>query len=66
VSAPGGRPLAQHLAVLSAVAVVMLLAAPTAIARKLQMSGTWAMRRGRVFVPIQFAMTKDGTQTTMT
>jgi len=39
-----------------AVVVALLLAqVPDASARKLQMSGTWAMRRGQVFVPLQFA-----------
>ena len=32
------------------------LAAP-ASARKFQMSGTWVMRNGQVFIPLQFAAT---------
>jgi hypothetical protein len=53
-------------AALAAVVALVLAHAPNADARKLQMSGTWAMRRGGVFVPLQFAMTKGGSQMTAT
>jgi len=39
----------------------LLIALPSAAnARKLQMSGTWAIRNGSVFIPLQFAMRKPG------
>ena len=49
-----------------AIALAALAFAPVANARKLQMSGTWAIRRGGVFVPLQFAQTLMGSQMTMT
>jgi len=45
----------------------LLLALPSAAsARKLQMSGTWAMRRSQAFLPLQFAESKMGTRLTHT
>ena len=43
------------LAATVAVAVLLLAHAPAASSRKLQMSGTWALRTGKLFVPLQFA-----------
>jgi len=34
---------------------LLLALAPVASARKLQMSGTWALRMGQIFIPFQFA-----------
>jgi len=42
------------------------LLAASADARKFQMTGTWAMRRGGVFVPLQFAMELMGGRKTHT
>src|SRR5262245_8197180 len=50
---------------IAAMAVAIVAFAPIthgdAQARKFQMSGTWAMRRGQVFLPLQFAATANGT-----
>jgi hypothetical protein len=46
-----------------ALAVVLAFAGP-ASARKYQMSGTWLMRRGQLFLPLQFAATGGGSQMT--
>jgi len=54
------------LAATAAVAVLLLAHAPAASARKLQMSGTWAIRNGQVFIPLQFAATLMGGQMTHT
>lgn len=43
-----------------------LLSAGVADARQFQMSGTWAMRRGVTFLPLQFAMELMGGQKTHT
>ncbi len=54
-------------AAISTAALALLLALPSAAsARKLQMSGTWALRTGQLFVPFQFARTLQGNQMTMT
>jgi len=48
---------------LACAAVVGLLALATvadAGARRFQMSGSWEVRRGQVFVPLQFGLTKGG------
>jgi len=45
---------------------LLLALPPVSSARKLQMSGTWAIRNGQVFIPVQFASTLGGTQRTMT
>jgi len=64
---PHGLHSRRDAAVATAVVVMLLLvSAPPARARKLQMSGTWAMRNGQVFIPLQFAATLMGTQRTMT
>src|SRR5262249_27535728 len=45
-----------RLAAVSApLACALLVLAPPAAARKFQMSGTWIMRNGAVFIPLQFA-----------
>jgi len=43
-------------------AVIVLAPADEVTARKLQMSGTWAMRRGQIFWPLQFAESAGGEQ----
>jgi len=43
--------------------VVLALAAP-ASARKFQMSGTWLVRRGQAFIPLQFGGNAGGSQRT--
>jgi len=48
-----------------ALALVLALAAP-ADARKFQMTGTWVVRNGQVFIPLQFAASLGGTKMTMT
>jgi len=52
-----GTALFARRAVAAAIALAALLPlrAPDAAARKLQMSGTWAMRNGEFFLPLQFA-----------
>jgi len=52
-----GRVLARRMVTLATTVVGVLLLAlpPAANARKLQMSGTWAVRNGGVFIPLQFA-----------
>jgi len=45
---------------------VMLFVPREAVARKLQMSGSWAIRNGQVFIPLQFAPTLGGSRMTMT
>jgi len=57
-----GRPVARCLAGIATAAPVMLLGLPTASARQFQMSGTWAIRNGQVFIPLQFAQTLGGSQ----
>lgn len=52
-------------AVGTALVAVLALAAP-ASAAKFQMTGTWAIRNGQVFIPLQFAGTLGGSQMTMT
>jgi len=52
-------------AVGTALVLILALAAP-ASARKFQMTGTWAIRNGQVFIPLQFAGTLGGSQMTMT
>jgi len=49
-------------------AILALAASLTGIAeaRQFQMSGTWAMRRGVGFVPLQFAVSKMGSRATHT
>jgi len=51
-----GRYVGRRLATASLVAMVALLPAlpAPAGARKLQMSGTWAIRNGQMFIPLQF------------
>jgi hypothetical protein len=44
--------------------VLVLTAASPASAAKFQMSGTWIMRKGQVFIPLQFAGSLGGTQMT--
>jgi len=57
-----GSPVA-----IAGVALALLFALPSsANARKLQMSGTWALRTGQLFVPLQFAASPHGSQITMT
>jgi len=60
--------LARRIAAIATAAVFALLLAlpPAASARKLQMSGTWAIRAGQIFLPLQFAQTRMGTQMTGT
>jgi len=48
------------------VAALLLAPAPAAVARKLQMSGTWAARIGPVFVPLQFTNLGPGPGTVRT
>jgi len=48
----------------TAVVVALFVHAPPAGARKLQMSGTWAIRNGQLFIPLQFATTLMGGQMT--
>lgn len=56
-----GHPRPWRPAATAGVALARLLAhAPDADARKLQTSGTWAMRNGQVFIPLQFAMIPMG------
>ncbi len=46
---------------IAGVALALLLALPpTASARKLQMSGTWAVRMGQIFLPLQIAQALPG------
>ena len=61
------RRHASLSAAIPVVALALLLALPPAAsARKLQMSGTWAIRNGRVFIPLQFAQQlPGGTMTSM-
>ncbi len=48
------------------VGLALLLAFPPAAdARKLQMSGTWAVRIGQVFIPLQFAATAGGVRASL-
>jgi len=56
--------LGSVTAVGAAVVAFLALAGP-ASAAKFQMAGTWAMRNGQVFIPLQFAAT-TGTNMTMT
>jgi len=51
---------------LTVVAAFLLALPPVAGARKLQMSGTWAIRNGQVFIPLQFASTVGGSRMTAT
>jgi len=49
----------RTFAIAAAIVAALLLAqAPPAGARKLQMSGTWAIRNGSVFLPLQFGLTQ--------
>jgi len=53
----------------AAVGAALILAfvfATPASARKFQMSGTWTIRNGSVFIPLQFAKSLGGSQMTMT
>jgi len=60
VSVPLGR------AAIAGVGLALLLThAPAAGARKLQMSGTWAVRIGQVFIPLQFAATTGGVRASL-
>jgi hypothetical protein len=60
---PGARRLALPLVALLLLSVV---AADAAHARKFRMSGSWAMRRGQVFVPLQFGISVgQGTHVSM-
>jgi hypothetical protein len=53
----GSALLVRHAAAVAlALAALLPLHAATAGARKLQMSGTWAVRTGQVFLPLQFAV----------
>src|SRR4029453_18208587 len=58
--APRSRTTGWHFAVIT---VVCLALAPAgdAAARKFQMSGTWVMRNGQVFIPLQFDTASMGT-----
>lgn len=57
----------RRLAAIAGVGLGLLLALPPAArARKLQMSGTWAIRTGRVLLPLQFAQDLGGAQMTVT
>jgi len=49
----------------TALILVLVLASP-ASAKKFQMNGTWAVRNGQVFIPLQFAATAGGSQMTHT
>src|SRR5262245_7150340 len=53
-----GRARELRWAILAAALLLAVLAAP-ADARKFQMSGTWMMRKGQTFVPLQFASLKQ-------
>jgi hypothetical protein len=60
---PGLRKLGRASAVGAGILLLLTPATP-ADARKFQMSGTWLMRRGSIFIPLQFAATAGGTQRT--
>ena len=51
------------LTVVAPVACLLLSIATDADARKFQMSGTWAMRRGSAFIPLQYAVNTMSTHT---
>jgi len=63
--APRSRRSACQLAVATALGLALSLAAP-ASARKFQMSGSWFVRNGQVFIPLQFAATAMGSGFQMT
>src|SRR5262245_33650515 len=51
------------VAVMGAALMAIAFATP-ASARKFQMSGTWFVRNGQVFIPLQFVFTYPGSQMT--
>jgi hypothetical protein len=53
------------VAVMGAAVMALAIASP-ASARKFQMSGSWFVRNGQVFIPLQFAATAMGTGMQMT
>jgi len=54
-------------AAMAGVSVILLVALPPpAGARKLKMSGTWAVRNGQLFLPLQFAATNGASNRTWT
>jgi hypothetical protein len=60
---PGLRKLGRASAVAAGILLLLTPATP-ADARKFQMSGTWLMRRGSTFIPLQFGATAGGSQRT--
>jgi hypothetical protein len=57
------RHLGRASAVGAALALILAFPAP-ALAKKFQMSGTWIMRKGQTFIPLQFAQSAGGSQMT--
>ena len=64
---PSRQGRSRPIAAIAVIALALLVALPpSAGARKFQMSGTWAIRNGSVFLPLQFAASLMGSQMTMT
>jgi len=59
------RQFGWATAVGAALVAVLALAVP-ASAAKFQMTGSWVIRNGQVFIPLQFAATNGGSNMTMT
>src|SRR5262245_35612272 len=57
------RELGWAAVVGTALVLILAIASP-ASARKFQMSGTWLMRKGQAFIPLQFGGSLGGTQMT--